>query len=131
LVRTLSDRPADATPPTLVRANVTSLAVSVRVPTRPNGVVVSYAVLSGSWLLASGTEPGTYLLDGLLPFTSYPLLLEVCTVVGCARSAVVRFSTLQGVPAGIPAPSLSATGATQVCYRGEEKKTRKTSRTVG
>ena len=86
--------PGDVAPPSVTANSSTSLQVTWTEPTTPNGIIVSYSLFNTTtddntdMLLTSSSVPGSFLVDGLEPFTEYGFVVEVCTAAGCTESEV-------------------------------------------
>ena len=114
---TLEDIPVGVSSPVVTELQARSMLVSWEPPTAPNGIITAYV------LTLLGTVNDTELfrgldlslaLDGLLPFTSYSLVLTVCNSVGCTSSNVTEVKTLQAPPDSIDAPMVRSLNSTSV-----------------
>ena len=86
--------PGDVTPPSVIANSSTSLQVTWKEPTTPNGIIISYSLFNVTTggdtdtLLTISSVPRSFYVDGLEPFTEYGFIVEVCTVAGCTESGV-------------------------------------------
>lgn len=62
-------------------------------PTTPNGIVISYTLFSArdgghaAAFLTNSSLPGSFVVDGLDPYTEYGFVVEACTNAGCTNSS--------------------------------------------
>ncbi|XP_062863133.1 usherin [Trichomycterus rosablanca] len=73
-------------------------------PTSPNGVIKTYNIYSDENLEYSGLSR-QFLFRRLNPFTTYSLVLEACTTVGCTRTAPQDITTDEASPSSQLPPS--------------------------
>ena len=91
--------PSGVRPPRLTVVSSTSILINWTTPLTPNGGITSYNVFlttPESRAIVQSTVPGTFLLEELTPFTEYSILLEACTLVGCANSSSASARTMEG-----------------------------------
>ncbi|CAL8351742.1 unnamed protein product [Merluccius merluccius] len=104
-VTTEDGEPEGLSAPEVVTVNSSAVRVLWSPPLRPNGAVTAYHVyLDNHRLGNTDSGSGSYLLDGLLPFTIYNIQVEVCTVYACVRSNVTQATTVEDIPAELTAP---------------------------
>ncbi|KAK1793453.1 hypothetical protein P4O66_011830 [Electrophorus voltai] len=78
-------------------------------PTLPNGVLKMYSVFSDGNLEFSGLSR-QFLFRRLAPYTTYALVLEACTEVGCTRTPIQPVTTGEAPPASQAPPSARRIG---------------------
>lgn len=84
-----STAPSGVNPPSVTALSSNSLEVTWTEPTTPNGIVVNYTLFSTSdddVFLTDSSSPGSFVVDGLDPFTEYGFVVETCTNAGCTDS---------------------------------------------
>ena len=96
--------PSGISPPVTTSTTSRTATLSWSVPSQPNGLITSYSIIS-----TSPTQSTLYLgnsniltadILNLLPYTEYAIVLRACTVVGCADSQSVSFTTDEDIPEG-------------------------------
>lgn len=90
--------PSGVRPLNLVAITATSVNATWYSPTRPNGNISSYRiimVIPRQEVITSSGMTGSFLVTGLLAFTDYSFLVEVCTAAGCTNSSVTTTTTLE------------------------------------
>ncbi|XP_070842368.1 usherin [Chaetodon trifascialis] len=100
--------PEGVGPPVFLRVSATSAVVDIRPPSRPNGIVSLYRVLSlkhnNHTLLSEGTSH-QQTLHGLRPYTQYWVGVEACTCYQCcSQGPLNELHTLTAPPAHQPPP---------------------------
>ncbi|GFO50464.1 usherin, partial [Plakobranchus ocellatus] len=114
-VKTLSGAPSGLPPPTLAVVSTSGLRVSWMAPTQPNGDIISYTIIIGDQRVETGLiTPGSFIVDGLQPYTVYSVSMEACTVFACTTSPSTPGTTAEAPPQGQPAPVLISVGSTEL-----------------
>ena len=107
---TMSGIPMGVFAPLVLATGTTSLTVVWQEPAMPNGDIIRYSIFFSSMLLSNETEPGSLVVTGLKPFTTYTAQVEACTEYGCSKSSLSTNTTLEGPPVGLPSPTVSVLG---------------------
>ncbi|KAI6647890.1 Usherin-like [Oopsacas minuta] len=117
-VTTLEDVPSNVIPPNPVSVTSRDATISWQPPNQPNGLITSYSILSLSptqdTLYVGNSNVFATTLLNLSPFTEYQILLRACTVIGCADSEAVIFTTDEDIPESLNRPSLIVLDARRV-----------------
>jgi len=90
--------PAAVRPLDLVAISATSIRITWFAPNEPNGNVTLYNIIMVNpreEIVTFSAMTGTTIVTGLSVFTSYSILLEVCTEVGCTNSTITTVTTLE------------------------------------
>ena len=94
--------PEGVLPPTLTPLGPSEIQINWTEPLTPNGIIIRYGVYmvsvglpSSRSLLQFSSEPGSLVVQELLPFTQYGFQLEACTSVGCNNSDIATQFTLE------------------------------------
>ena len=90
--------PAAVRPLDLVAISATSIRITWFAPDEPNGNITLYRIIMVNpreEVLTFSAVTGTTIVTGLSAFTSYLILLEVCTEVGCTNSTITTVTTLE------------------------------------
>lgn len=94
--------PAPSPPTNISITNITSTSALLQwsPPTFPNGMIQLYTVsvtsdLAGTRLLNSTTAQQDFLLESLLPFTEYSVVIYASNSIMGELSGVVQFTTLE------------------------------------
>ena len=102
--------PSGVQPPSPATVAPRSISYTWQSPLSPNGRIVRYILTVNSTVYISTSNAAilSTTVTGLQPFTMYSAVLRVCTSAGCSDSDVSLQRTSEGVPSGVPAPSLTA-----------------------
>ncbi|XP_055465169.1 usherin [Psammomys obesus] len=104
-VTTYDEEPRGMLPPEAVIINSTAVRVIWTSPAHANGVVTESSVYVNDKPYKAGVDvPGSFILEGLSPFTVYDIQVEVCTKDACVKSNVTRVSTAEDTPSDISMP---------------------------
>ncbi|NXO10183.1 USH2A protein, partial [Oriolus oriolus] len=111
-VTTSDGEPEGMFPPEVVIINSTAVRVIWTSPSNPNGVVTGYSVYVNNQQYKTGmSEPGSFLLADLSPFTVYDIQIEACTVYACVRSNGTQVTTVEDEPKQLSAPIIHIIGS--------------------
>ena len=104
-VRTLQASPQGVAPPLVVSRSATSVSLSWRRPTTPNGIIGRYDILRNNSVILSTVD--TVFNDTvLLPFTVYSYSIAACSAGGCTQSSSSIAVTREAAPTVVLPPSL-------------------------
>ncbi|XP_045715406.1 usherin [Phyllostomus hastatus] len=104
---TCGGEPRGMLSPEVVIINSTAARVTWTSPSHPNGVVTDYSVYVNNQLYKTGmSEPGSFTLRDLSPFTVYDIQVEVCTKYACVKSNGTQITTMEDTPSDIPLPTI-------------------------
>lgn len=80
-------------------------------PLKPNGLISSYQIyeLSSEIAIYQGLHR-EFEFQRLMPFTTYTVRLEACTIIGCTRGIWQDFKTAEIAPTSQPRPSVGEIG---------------------
>ena len=106
LVTTGEARPEGINPITVEMKTAETLVLQWTPPDTPNGVIMEYRLYLDGELVYHNSLT-SYTVMRLDPFTSYTLLLSVCTSAGCTSGMPQTVTTSEAVPANQQAPVLA------------------------
>ncbi|EGD81509.1 laminin alpha 5 chain [Salpingoeca rosetta] len=107
--------PEGVAPPSLVRLQARTAIVRLAPPAQPNGITESYTLVLNGTDVDTAQAAGNRTLSSLLPYTTYSLVVRVCTEdAGCTTSSALVFTTVEDVPEGLTAPTVAALSPTRV-----------------
>ncbi|XP_071494817.1 LOW QUALITY PROTEIN: usherin-like [Diadema antillarum] len=112
-VRMLEAPPEGLLPPLVTEVEATSLALTIREPSQPNGLIQRYIIRRNNTELIQSTQT-SYDDRDLMPFTTYSYSVEACTSGGCTTSESVVVTTLQMDPSGLAPPTVLQTDKTWI-----------------
>ena len=124
LIGTSETPPDEVDTPDLVTINSSAIFANWSIPGEPNGVIIQYELLitgidglteDPPMIVYSGL--GSQLsatITGLMPYTSYDILLRACTSGGCNTGMSKRGRTIQAAPQFQPAPNVTAAASTSL-----------------
>lgn len=93
--------PEDVNDPNVIVVSSNELQVNWTMPTTPNGVITEYRIYYQNLetnltvSVANYSQPGSYIVSGLTPFTGYGFYMAVCNMAGCTLSSIVTAITLE------------------------------------
>ena len=91
----LEASPTGVAAPAVLDLQARSVNVSIPFPEKPNGRIISTSLRASGPNNVTVTATGltTALVEGLLPASGYQLVVDACTLVGCASSPPTRVTT--------------------------------------
>ena len=106
---TLEGPPLGLKLPVLTPLSTTEMLVAWEAPTKPQGVVVTYRVVtdSGEKLIESD-KVGNETLGDFAAYEELAVVLEVCTSGGCTKTKAVSGFTDEDAPDGVATPEVTA-----------------------
>ena len=115
-VTTSEAPPQGVQAPEIVSVTSTSIALLIRPPLSPNGVITVYNIYSGNGVLAgevvptdTDTQAAVFTALNLRPFTAYTFFVEACTASGCTSGPEAQFRTAEFQPLSLAPPTAFAT----------------------
>lgn len=106
LVTTDSSIPTGLHEPIVKPISYSAISVFWQPPLVPNGQILKYSAILNSQVIYTGLNFNTN-ITGLQPFTKYSVRVIACTSAGCGSSTTASVLTLEAVPLGLGAPSLT------------------------
>ena len=109
--RTLQGAPENVRPPVLTIINSRTIEARWYEPSVMNGIILKYVLFRNNVPVYNGTEL-IYRDTGLLPNTAYNYYVEAYTSGGSTSSTIIRTSTPESSPEGIPSPTITPRSST-------------------
>ena len=109
--RTLQGIPEGVIAPSLIALSFSEVEVRWDPPTKPNGIIERYMLAIDDVNQANTITPFVHTQSSLLPYTIYRIAIIACTDVGCSVGPTSNILTLEYIPSGQPAPSVSVTSS--------------------
>ncbi|KAI6647638.1 hypothetical protein LOD99_8712 [Oopsacas minuta] len=119
----ISEQTDEGVPQGIAAPNVQAvLATEMRIqwttPSSPNGVITNYDVIRDGNTIVSLSNAFVYFDTNLDPFTDYSYQITACNSRGgCVTSEITVEQTLESIPEGVIAPSLTAVSFSEVEVR--------------
>lgn len=97
--RTFESSPEDVLTPLLTPISPHAINVTIRVPLKPNGVILRYELYQNNNLVKNDSLL-TFQSEGLQPYSLHTFRVRACTAKGCGESAPISVHTLDAPPIG-------------------------------
>ena len=93
-----------------------SVSFSWQPPVFPNGVIIMYilTLINGNNTVIFRGLDLSFEYGGVVPYTNYSFVLEVCNSVGCVAANQIDIQTLEADPEGLDAPRVRTLTSTSV-----------------
>ena len=107
--KTFESAPEDVLPPALDPVSPFAINVTIRVPLKPNGVIIRYELYHNNNLVKNDTLLH-FQSVGLQPYSRHTYRVRACTAKGCGESSPASIYTLDAPPVGNVSLQATTTG---------------------